>query len=217
MPPRKQVAPERIAEGKYLYEETLTPTDEIGKRMGLSRSAFYLRVKEWGWTQRRYSHGLGEENAAPILPPPPPAVVLPAADAEPPAAAPETTSVAAPSEEPSDEPAGAFELRARNYARACAAVGRQIAIIEGIQTTLMPVQPPQAERSARVLATLNRTLLEITEATKPESVDADDADDDDAIPQDIDEFREQLARRIRGLVDAERREQGPGAGAVETA
>jgi hypothetical protein len=208
MPPRKQVAPERIAEGKFLYEETLTPTDEIGKRMGLSRSAFYLRVKEWGWTQRRYSHGLGEENAAPILPQPSPAV----ADFT--VAANEAASVAAPS----DETASAFEIRARTYARACAAVGRQIAIIEGIQTTLMPVQATQAERSARVLATLNKSLLEITEATKPdESVDADDAKDadDDAIPRDIDEFRRELARRIRGLVDAQRRREGESAGAVE--
>lgn len=207
MPPRKQVAPERIAEGKYLYEETLTPTDEIGKRMGLSRSAFYLRVKEWGWTQRRYSHGLGDESAEPILPQEPAAVP----DAP---VAVEATNPAAPDE----ETASAFEVRARTYARACAAVGRQIAIIEGIQTTLMPVQAAQAERSARVLATLNRSLLEITEATKPEeSVDADDASDadDDAVPRDIDEFRNELARRIRGLVDAERRREGESAGATE--
>lgn len=205
MPPRKQVSPERIAEGKYLYEETLTPTDEIGKRMGLSRSAFYLRVKEWGWTQRRYSHGLSEEDAAPILPQPS------AAAPEPPLAATEAADLAPPSEEPAIE----FETRARTYARAFAAVGRQIAIIEGIQTTLMPVQAAQAERSARVLATLNKSLLEITEATKPdESANADDADD--AIPRDIDEFRRELARRIRGLVDAERRREGQGAGAPET-
>ncbi len=35
MPARKHVAPELIAEGKYLYEQTLVPTDEIGARMGL--------------------------------------------------------------------------------------------------------------------------------------------------------------------------------------
>ena len=64
MPARKQVAPERIAEGKFLYEQTLTPTAEIGKRMGLSRTAFYMRVKEWGWTQRRYSHGLARRGGA---------------------------------------------------------------------------------------------------------------------------------------------------------
>ena len=203
MPARKQVAPERIAEGKLLYEETLTPTDEIGKRMGLSRSAFYLRVKEWGWKPRRYSHGLGDANPEPLLPQPSAAV------AETPAAAREISKLPAPAE----EPGSAFEIRARNYARACGAVGRQIAIIENIQATLMPVQALQAERSARVLATLNKSLLEITEATKPD--ESMQADDDDAAPRDIDEFRRDLTRRLRGLVDAQRRREGDRAGATE--
>jgi hypothetical protein len=205
MPPRKQVAPERIAEGKFLYEETLTPTDEIGKRMGLSRSAFYLRVKEWGWKQRRYSHGLGDDAGAPILPQPPPVVV------NPPVLRDEFASLGAANCEPAD----AFDVRARNYARVCAAVGRQIAIIEGIQATLMPTQPAQAERSARVLALLNKSLLEIAETTKPDTnAEIDDADDD-TIPGDIDEFRRQLARRISGLVDVARRHEGLGAGKPE--
>jgi len=63
MPARIEVAPELIAEGKHLYEETLIPTDEIGARMGLSRSAFYLRVKEWKWKRRRYSTGIAEDAA----------------------------------------------------------------------------------------------------------------------------------------------------------
>jgi hypothetical protein len=206
MPARKQVAPERIAEGKFLYEETLTTTDEIGKRMGLSRSAFYLRVKEWGWKQRRYSHGLGEDSGELIRPPPSPVTV------NAPVVANDSPMNPAAS---LDETASAFEIRARNYARACTAVGRQIAIIEGIQATLMPAHAAQAERSARVLALLNKSLLEITETTKPdESAETDDADDD-AIPQNIDEFRRELARRISGLVDAARRHEGLGAGAPE--
>ena len=70
MPAWKQVAPELIAEGKYLYEQTLMPTDEIGARMGLSRSAFYLRVKEWKWKRRRYSSGEVDDAAAPRAPAP---------------------------------------------------------------------------------------------------------------------------------------------------
>ncbi len=206
MPARKQVAPERIAEGKFLYEQTLTPTAEIGKRMGLSRTAFYMRVKEWGWTQRRYSHGLADEIAGPILPPPSPAV----ADA--PVA---TIGAGAFADAPPGETASAFEIRARNYARACGAVGRQIDIIEGIQATLLPTQAPQAERSARVLALLNKSLLEITATTAPDEVEPGD-DNDDAFPQDIDKFRQELARRLEGLVEAERLREGQGAGGTET-
>lgn len=205
MPPRKQVAPELIAEGKFLYEETLTPTDEIGKRMGLSRSAFYLRVKEWGWKQRRYSHGLGADGDGLIVPQPSPVVEGP----------PVMVDQAVHSVPENQETDSAFEIRARNYARACRAVGRQITIIEGIQTTLMPTHAAQAERSARVLALLNKSLLEITATTEPdESAEHDDADDD-SIPRDVDEFRRELARRLQGLVDAERRREGQGAGGTE--
>jgi hypothetical protein len=61
MPAKTHVAPELIAEGKYLYENTLMPIHKIGAKMGLSRTAFYLRVKEWGWTPRRYSSGGASE------------------------------------------------------------------------------------------------------------------------------------------------------------
>ena len=37
---RKVVSPELLAEGKSLYEETLTPVHEIWTRMGLSRRVF---------------------------------------------------------------------------------------------------------------------------------------------------------------------------------
>ncbi|HEY0301353.1 MAG TPA: hypothetical protein VGC36_08485 [Rhizomicrobium sp.] len=207
MPARKQVAPERSAEAKFLYEQTLTPTDEIGKRMGLSRSAFYLRVKEWGWTRRRYSHGLGDETPGPILPPSSPVV------ADTPVAA---TGAGPLADAPPAETASAFEIRARNYARACGAVGRQIEIIEGIQATLLPTQAQQAERSARVLALLNKSLLEITATTAPDEVVEPGDDNDDSLPQDIDEFRRELTRRLRGLVDAERQREGKDAGGTET-
>lgn len=203
MPARKQVAPELLAEAKFLYEQTLTPVHEIGKRLGFSRSAFYLRVKEWGWQQRRYTVEIGEGMPAPILP-------QPVIGASPPPNG--TTAVNATP--PPDETESAFAIRARTYAKACRAVGRQIEIIEGIQSTLMPTQPAQSERTARVLALLNKSLLEITATTEPESEADDDADDDDSL-RDIDAFRRDLARRLQGLVDVERRREGQGTGGTE--
>jgi hypothetical protein len=189
MPARKQVAPDRTAEGKYLYEQTLVPTDEIGARMGLSRSAFYLRVKQWGWQRRRYSSGLVEE-----------ALVVP-------------VSVAAPAVEARE--AGAEERpplaekvtrdsRAALYARVYRAAAAQIDTVERVQKTLQPTHPAPSERTARILAALNKTLLEIAALTKPDQGAPPDEADDDSVPRDIDECRRELARRIRGFVDARR-------------
>jgi hypothetical protein len=51
-----QVAPERIAEGKQLYELTLTPVPDIAALMGISRRTLARRIPEWGWTPRSAPH-----------------------------------------------------------------------------------------------------------------------------------------------------------------
>jgi hypothetical protein len=155
MPARKHVAPELIAQGKYFYEQTLTPTDEIGAKMGLSRSAFYLRVKEWNWKRRRYSSGGIEAEQA-----------------------------AAVSATAASEPVVAQEAAEK-----------------------LPAEPPVAfaerlHRTTRVLATISRTVQEIVATAQGRT--PDDEADDDPVPSDIDEFRFELARRIRGFIDARR-------------
>ena len=172
MPARKHIAPELIAEGKYLYEETLTPTDEIGARMGLSRSAFYLRVKEWKWKPRRYRRG-GVAAAA-----------MPSA----PVAARDTR--AAP---PAEEPVLPFTERVKRVLDA------EMAVIERTLKVLGPASNAEAERTTRILATISRTVQEIQAAAEGQTLNEAD---DDAIPGDIDEFRETLARRIRGFIEA---------------
>jgi hypothetical protein len=47
-----QIAPECIADGKRLYELTLTPVPDIAAMMGISRKTLERRVHEWGWTLR---------------------------------------------------------------------------------------------------------------------------------------------------------------------
>lgn len=189
MPARKHVAPDLIAEGKYLYEQTLVPTDEIGARMGLSRSAFYLRVKEWGWQTRRYSSGLVEDALAVPVNVAAPAVETGEADAE--ARLPVVVKVTRDS-------------RAALYARVYRAAEAQMDTLERVQKSLQPTQPAQAERTARVTATLNKTLLEIAALARPDEGAPPDEADDDPVPRDIDEFRRELARRIRGFVESRR-------------
>jgi hypothetical protein len=171
MPARKHVAPELIAEGTYLYENTLMPIHTIGAKMGLSRTAFYLRVKEWGWTPRRYScGGPGKTQFA----------------------APEAAAEPAP-----DEPAEVLPFAQRLQR----VLDGELAVIERTLKVLGPANNAEAERTARVLAAISRTVQEI-QASAEGQTSSDEADDD-AVPGDIDEFREELARRIHALVDAE--------------
>jgi DNA-binding Lrp family transcriptional regulator len=192
MPARIEIAPELIVEAKYLYEQTHTTIEEIGDRIGLSRSALYVRLKKWKWQRRRYSPGV-------------------AADADPSnvaAAAPDET-IERPSQADTEDNA-ATETPDVFYARVCRGVQRQMTIIEHLQRSLLPAGGAMpSERSARVLATINRALLEIEATAKPDKVPDEP---DDSIPRDIDEFRTQLARRIRGLVEAERERAGERAG-----
>jgi len=176
MPARIEVAPELIAEGKYLYEETLMPTDEIGARMGLSRSAFYLRVKEWKWKRRRYSSGIAGDTALPSVP-----------------------VAAAPTP---DEPAECLPFAQRLQR----VLDGELAVIERTLKVLGPASNAEAERTTRILAAISRTVQEI-QATAEGQTPADETDDD-AVPGDIDEFRETLARRINALVDAEQGRTG---------
>lgn len=94
--------------------------------------------------------------------------------------------------------------RAALYARVYRAAQAQMDTLELVQKTLQPTQPAQAERTARVTATLNKTLLEIAALARPDEGAPPDEADDDPVPRDIDEFRRELARRIRGFVEARR-------------
>jgi AcrR family transcriptional regulator len=187
MPARIEIAPELIAEGKYLYEETLTPTDEIGARMGLSRSAFYLRVKEWKWKRRRYSSGIAGDAAVPSTP------VAVARD----------TSATPPAEPPL-----AFAERLRRV------LDGELAVIERTLKVLGPASNAEAERTTRILAAISRTVQEIQASAEGQA--SSDETDDDAVPGDIDEFREALARRLQGFIDARRGRSGSGDDGVGT-
>lgn len=187
MPAPRVIAAERIAEGKILYEETDTSVQEICARMGISRNVLYARIGGWKWQRRRYSSGLGADAEA--------------SDA--PAMTDRSTQAEAEDSAPL-EPPEVF------YARVCKGVQRQMAIVERVQSGLLPAGAVPSERSVRILATVNKVLLEIEATAKPHKVP--DESDDNSMPRDIEEFRTELARRIRGLVDAQRRRSGERAG-----
>lgn len=64
--------------------------------------------------------------------------------------------------------------------------------------------PDACERDARSLAVLVRTLRELSEFEKRRSRPARNAkiEHDDPVPQDVDELRRELARRMQALIDS---------------
>jgi len=98
--------------------------------------------------------------------------------------------------------------RAALVARLWRTAERQVEEVEA-RMKAAGLGPAEREGNARTLAIVVKTLRELTvldEAKTPRRPTrgrpAPDDDDDDPVPQDIDEFRRELARRIGALVDA---------------
>lgn len=85
------------------------------------------------------------------------------------------------------------------------AVLKQLADIETTRVRLgeKAQTPAEAHHTARTLATLTQTLQRLQELRSSAAPVAGPYDDDDDMPRDIDEFRNELARRIRLLVQSE--------------
>lgn len=86
--------------------------------------------------------------------------------------------------------------------RVRAAAEREIEAAERIVQAIRPNDQIEAEQGARTLARVARTLREIMAVTEPDEATPRDETDDDAIPRDIDDIRDALARRLRALIGA---------------
>ncbi|ABD87358.1 hypothetical protein [Rhodopseudomonas palustris] len=93
------------------------------------------------------------------------------------------------------EPASGLKL----LDRVSRSIEREITQIEAIVggSHLKPEQRSEAERRARTLASLTKTLGELR---RMRAAEQSRAADDDAIPRDLDEFRRALSRRLEQLV-----------------
>jgi hypothetical protein len=194
MPPRKiELAPALIAKGRYLYEHTDTSVHDIAAMFGISRWTLNERMREWGWARRLYAKGEG--------------IVASAAAAEKPAAATPAVDMQSAPDEPMEVLPFAQRLQR--------VLDGELAVIERTLRVLGPASNAEAERTTRILAAISRTVQEI-QATAGGQTSSDETDDD-AVPGDIDEFREELARRIHALVDAEQGRTGEGDDAARAA
>ena len=174
------IPPEKIAEGRRRYEQTNEHNEDIAAFLGISPSTFKSRRRQWGW-RPRLTHWF-----------------------KPPAPAPETTAAEQAVYQSILKDAVPEAERIRRT------VECELAAIAHILAKLQPgsAHLGEVERSARVLASLTRTLQEVLRLgeTNGEAAPAEHADD--RPPAEPDEFLRQLARRLDEFA---RRAQGPGA------
>ena len=198
---RIEIAPDVIAEGKRLYEQTPTAMRDIAAMMGICRRTLENRVREFNWKRRRVAAlPIDLAHAARGA-----AMAVLTGDA------PEVDAMAVTP-----------QRRAVATQRMQAIVEREMEAVERVLAVISPADQVQAEGSARTLATIARALRDIAALNLAadevkdahDAQHADDAAADDAIPRDLDAFREELARRLQGIIDAHRANAEGGAQGV---
>jgi hypothetical protein len=189
---RCKFSPELEARGRYLFEETEAAMADIAFELGIHKGTVPVVAKRRGW--KRYV--------------PPPRDVLPATRILVEAESLEHQREIAQSgpEEERAQPDGASgETENDVVARLRRAVLNELTAIESLRDRLKnePQSRVAAERTARTLSTLTDTLqkLQRLQYAVPASGSLYD------IPADIDEFRNELARRIEAFV-ASRADEG---------
>ncbi len=200
MPTHKiEIAPDVIAEGKRLYERTLTPLRDIAAYMGVSNRTLDNRIGDWGWQRRRRPASPVELHHAARG-----AILAAMTDDSPPGDGVELAP---------DSP----ERRAAVAARIQNAVECAMSAVERVLNKIDPADGSEAERDGRTLASVSCTLRELAVARLPLEASPSHENIDDPVPRDVDEFRFELARRIRAFIEARQAGAGrvlpdPGAG-----
>jgi len=186
MAPRKiAIAPDLVAEGKRLYEQTTTPLRDVAAMMGICRRTLENRIREWNWTRRRTATRPIELHHALRG-----AVIAAITD--------KSASAGASLVPVTPQQRMAIVLRIQET------VEDELAAVKRVLDKVAPAKPDETEQCARTLASISHTLRDLATIMQPEpeTPPANETDNDN-LPHDIDEFREELARRIRALIDAE--------------
>ena len=187
--------PELIENARRRYEETSEPTVTIAADLGIHRHSLRRLARNHNWIRRNtpsprdLSPALRLLEQARAVAAPPPAAVPDAAAAEASVAA-EASAASAPGDLATIE-------------RLERAVLAELATVEAMRASLgpLPQRWTDAERTARTLSLLTQTLqhLQRLRAGGAQAYDRNDNYDDD-MPEDIDAFRYELARRIDAFV-----------------
>lgn len=199
---KADITPRKRQHARHLYECTTTPATRIAAGLGISPRTLKAWATAWAWGSRPGRAATAVDDVSPgvsgadVGRPPdiePPASLVPAP--APPAASQPASDAATAMTGEAGDPALQVERT----------VERELAAIEAILARLGEGEERAAlaERTARTLASLTRTLAAVRRlrAVHAEGADAAaEVDADDDMPRDIDEFRRELARRIDAFV-----------------
>jgi hypothetical protein len=183
--------PEAWAQIRHAYENTDQPIVNICAEHGITDPMLRYRVSRWKWRKRR--------SLIPREGPP----AMRAAPSEVAASAVSCDAPASPGL-PEGGSNGPMVPRLQN------AVARLMPAIEAAiaQLTSGKLDGYELEKARRALGTLTRTLRELNAVLVQHDAGLDAPEvEDDPVPKDIDEFRYELARRIRGFIEAHQNEQ----------
>jgi hypothetical protein len=192
--------PEAWAQIRHAYENTEQPLEHICAEHDVSVPTVRYRMKRWGWTRRK-----------PFVPrQQPAAAALELAPSTPP------RSQDACDPPPPEEGEESKQAQGEDIAivpRLQNAAAQVLSAIETNVTRLASgrLNSHDVEKAGRTLGTLTRTLRELNALLVQNNAGLE-PEDDPMIPKDPEEFRRQLARRIRGLVEAERAREAAEAG-----
>lgn len=172
MPSLIVIPPEKVAQARHLYEGTSVPVRDIAAFLGLGTTTFMRRVKRWRWRAR--NRRFADLDAAARAEAPPAGIGDLAAA---PAAAPEQAAL---------------------VARVRAAVEREIVAIENVLSRVEGVRlrSQDAERAARTLASLVKTLRDLHALGKAAGEDGGEGEEREDQFRDLDEFRRELSERL---------------------
>jgi hypothetical protein len=174
MPKFVTIPPEEISRARALYEGTLVPVRDIAQMLGIGLTTLHRKIKLWGWTPRNARlRGLDA-----------------AAKAEIPVA--EIAALTAPHV--------AIVEQETLIGRVRGAVERELVAIEAVLARVegARLHSSDAERAARTLATLVKTLREVAALQRDEQPEATGDDSPDEY-HDLDAFRRELAERLDRL------------------
>jgi hypothetical protein len=183
---RKHIPPALLNQLRYEYEETNTPIADLATRADMSKWTFHRCVRDLKWSMRVPGRG-GFRHSTPLSTF---AGKRAAAEAEKPGVTPNSAAPALPSANPLDRSALAARIQR--------SIERELDAIERVLDLLQPQNGNEAERAARTLAALARTLREVATLDTDTSAEADP--DDDAGPRDMEEFRRELTRRMESII-----------------
>jgi hypothetical protein len=166
VPPRS-FSPAALADARYRYEQTKEAVASIAARLGIGERTLHSNIHKWDWYPRRPRLAISPRKAETLGAPAPVEVMLPVLDAE---------------------AARVAEAIQSTVQRTVAAIGSIVAKLPPSRNTA------EAERAARALATLTRTLQEVLRLTAPQA--PSDEPGNDRGPDDPDDFAKDLVRRM---------------------